>query len=187
MSVPEHTLYLPVLTQEDVKEEDDPFTPIDRLLDAEHQWETMGVPKSQLVSPAFTFSNSVVVEEEEIERAVPAKVARVFRPLLPWTQQWANYHIASRHAFTLYVELTPLCVFTCSLSNLQVRDTVDCSGLPGQRFAPPHRDASPISHGGPRSPCARARCERVVLYPSNLTDWHGPHSIFAQGFRLGRY
>ncbi|RPD60096.1 hypothetical protein L226DRAFT_535034 [Lentinus tigrinus ALCF2SS1-7] len=107
VSVPEHTLYLPVLTQEELDDDDDDaFVPIDRLLDAEHQWETMGVPKGKLVSPAFSFCKSAVIEEEEIERASPAKVARALRPLLPWTEQLSGYHLASRHAFTLFAILS---------------------------------------------------------------------------------
>ncbi|KAI0719298.1 hypothetical protein C8T65DRAFT_636226 [Cerioporus squamosus] len=107
IAVPEHTLYLPILTQEEFEEDDDDaFAPIDRLLDAEHQWETMGVPKGKLVSSAFSFSKSSVIEEEELERASPAKVARALRPLLPWTEQLSGYHLASRHAFTLFAILS---------------------------------------------------------------------------------
>ena len=99
--MPEHTLYLPILTQDELDDDDDAFAPIDCLLDAEHQWDAMLVPKNKLVSSAFTSSKSAVVEEEEIVRASPAKVARAFRPLLPSADQWSGYHPASRNAFTL--------------------------------------------------------------------------------------
>lgn len=107
MTVPNHTLYLPILHQDEVEEEDDidSFTPVDRLLDAEHQWDNLQVAPRRLVSHAFTSSRSAVVEEEEIERASPARVRRALQPLLPWTNQWSSYQLASRprHAFTLYV------------------------------------------------------------------------------------
>ncbi|KAI1796831.1 hypothetical protein LXA43DRAFT_984708 [Ganoderma leucocontextum] len=110
VTVPDHTLYLPVLHQDEVEEEDDidTFTPVDRLLDAEHQWDTLRVAKGRLVSRAFTSSGSTVVEEEEIERASPAKVRRALQPLLPWTNQWSSYHLASRprHAITLFAILS---------------------------------------------------------------------------------
>ena len=99
ISVPEHTLYLPVLYQDELEEEGQ--GPIDRLLDAEHQWDTLNVAKNCVVSRAFTSGASAVVEEEEIERASPARVGRALRPLLPWTEQWSGYQLASRHAFTL--------------------------------------------------------------------------------------
>lgn len=106
MSVPEHTLYLPVLAPEELDDEDEgegdeAFVPNDRLLDAEHQWELFRLPKRKLASSLIVSSKSAVIEEEEIERASPAKVARALRPLLPWTEQWSGYHVASRHAFTL--------------------------------------------------------------------------------------
>ena len=99
--IPDHTLYLPVLAQDEIEGDDDTSIPTDHLLEAERQWESMDVPESRVVSSAFAWSNSAVIEEEEIERASPVKVARLFRPLLPWTEQWASYHLASRHAFTL--------------------------------------------------------------------------------------
>ena len=78
------------------------------LLDAEYQWDAMDVPMNRIVSSAFTCSNTVVVDEEEIERASHAKVARLFKPILPLGQS-TSYHMASRHAFTLCVEwLLPL-------------------------------------------------------------------------------
>ncbi len=102
VAVPEHTLYLPILNPEESDDEDDDaLAPIDRLLDAEHQWEAMGLPKGKLVSSALSFSKSSVIEEEEIARASPSKVSRALRPLLPWTEQSSGYHLASRHAFTL--------------------------------------------------------------------------------------
>ncbi|KAI0749769.1 hypothetical protein C8Q80DRAFT_1119937 [Daedaleopsis nitida] len=105
-SVPEHTLYLPVLTQDELEDDEDTLSPIDRLLDAEHQWDSMLVPKSKLVSAAFTSSRSAVIEEEEIDSVPPARVARAFRPLLPWTEQWASRHLASRNAITLFAILS---------------------------------------------------------------------------------
>lgn len=97
--MPEHTLYLPVLTQDDLEDNEEPTASGDRLLDAEQQLDNMLVSRSGLVSAAF--STSTVVEEEEIERASSARVARAFRPLLPWTEQWSGYHLASRNAFTM--------------------------------------------------------------------------------------
>ncbi|RDX57279.1 hypothetical protein OH76DRAFT_1492399 [Lentinus brumalis] len=107
VAVPEHTLYLPILNPEESDDEDDDaLAPIDRLLDAEHQWEAMGLPKGKLVSSALSFSKSSVIEEEEIARASPSKVSRALRPLLPWTEQSSGYHLASRHAFTLFAILS---------------------------------------------------------------------------------
>ncbi|PIL35563.1 hypothetical protein GSI_02291 [Ganoderma sinense ZZ0214-1] len=110
VTVPNHTLYLPVLHQDEAEDEDDidSFTSGDRLLDAEHQWDSLQVAQSRLVSHAFTSSRSAVVEEEEIERAPPARVRRALQPLLPWTNQWSSYQLASRprHAFTLFAILS---------------------------------------------------------------------------------
>ncbi|KAI0775193.1 hypothetical protein BD413DRAFT_533905 [Trametes elegans] len=105
-SVPEHTLYLPVLTQEAFEDEDDLFETSDRLLDAEHNWESIGIPKHKLVSAAFSTGRATVVDEEEIERASPAKVARALRPLLPWTEAWTVQNLSSRHAITLFAILS---------------------------------------------------------------------------------
>ncbi|KAH9903041.1 hypothetical protein C8Q73DRAFT_721421 [Cubamyces lactineus] len=105
-AVREHTLYLPVLAQDGFDDEDDLFEPGDRLLDAEHQWESFGIPKDRIVSAAFSASESGVVEEEEIQRASPARVARVFRPLLPWTEAWSVQNLSSRHAITIFAILS---------------------------------------------------------------------------------
>ncbi|EJF64936.1 hypothetical protein DICSQDRAFT_100420 [Dichomitus squalens LYAD-421 SS1] len=105
--VPDHTLYLPVLhNQDELEKEGELTTSGDRLLDAEHQWDGFGIVRSRLISHAFTSGRSAVVEEEEIEEASPAKVRRALRPLLPWSEQWARYHLASRHAFTLFAILS---------------------------------------------------------------------------------
>ena len=90
---------MPILTQDELEDDEDSSVAGDRLLDAEHQLDNLLVPGSCLVSAAF--STSTVVEEEEIERASSARVARAFRPLLPWTEQWSGYHLASRNAFTM--------------------------------------------------------------------------------------
>ncbi|KAI0331898.1 hypothetical protein GY45DRAFT_1275211 [Cubamyces sp. BRFM 1775] len=105
-AVPEHTLYLPVLAQDAFDDEDDLFESGDRLLDAEHEWESFGIPKDRIVSAAFSASESGVVEEEEIQRASPARVARVFRPLLPWTEAWSVQNLSSRHAITIFAILS---------------------------------------------------------------------------------
>ncbi|KAH9945169.1 uncharacterized protein BXZ73DRAFT_86712 [Epithele typhae] len=101
----QHTLYLPVLSQleEDLSEKAETT---DRLLDAEQQWENMGVPASQLVSRAFTSTKSLVVEEDEIERASRMRVARYFKPLLPWSEHPTGYSLASRHTLTLIAILS---------------------------------------------------------------------------------
>ncbi|CDO78178.1 hypothetical protein BN946_scf184797.g4 [Trametes cinnabarina] len=99
--VPEHTLYLPLLAQDTFDEEDDLFESSDRLLDAEHQWESLRVSKDRIVSSAFAPGRSAVVEEEEIRRASPARVARALRPLLPWTDAWSMQNLSSRHALTI--------------------------------------------------------------------------------------
>ncbi|KAI0671759.1 hypothetical protein C8Q78DRAFT_1189589 [Trametes maxima] len=105
-AVPEHTLYLPVLTQNSLDDDDDLFEPGDRLLDAEHHWDTFGIPKGRVISAAFARSQSSIVEEEEIERASPVKVARALRPLLPWTEAWSIQNLSSRHAFTIFAILS---------------------------------------------------------------------------------
>ncbi|KAI0649094.1 hypothetical protein C8Q79DRAFT_948796 [Trametes meyenii] len=105
-AVPEHTLYLPVLTQDSLNDDDDLFGPGDRLLDAEHHWDTLGISKERVISAAFARSQSSVVEEEEIERASPVKVVRALRPLLPWTEAWSIQIISSRHAFTIFAILS---------------------------------------------------------------------------------
>ncbi|KAJ3014980.1 hypothetical protein NUW54_g1163 [Trametes sanguinea] len=69
--VPEHTLYLPVLTQDTFDEEDDLLESGDRLLDAEHQWDSLRIPKDKVISAAFVASKSAVVEEEEIRISHP--------------------------------------------------------------------------------------------------------------------
>ena len=112
--MPEHTLYLPVLAQDAFDDEDDLFESGDRLLDAEHEWESFGIPKDRIVSAAFSASESGVVEEEEIQRASPARVARVFRPLLPWTEAWSVQNLSSRHAITMLVALRRFSAFRCT-------------------------------------------------------------------------
>ncbi|KAI8980199.1 hypothetical protein BD414DRAFT_524014 [Trametes punicea] len=105
-TVPKHTLYLPVLSQDAFDEDDDLFELGDRLLDAEHQWESLGIPKDRTISVAFSASESAVVEEEEIQRASPARVARALRPLLPWTEAGSLQKLSSRHAFTIFAILS---------------------------------------------------------------------------------
>ncbi|OSD06592.1 hypothetical protein PYCCODRAFT_1431596 [Trametes coccinea BRFM310] len=104
--VPEHTLYLPVLTQDTFEEEDDLFESGDRLLDAEHQWDSLCIPKDRLISAVFAASKSAVVEEEEIRRAPARRVARALRPLLPWTEAWSVQTLSSRHALTIFAILS---------------------------------------------------------------------------------
>ncbi|OJT11447.1 hypothetical protein TRAPUB_11999 [Trametes pubescens] len=104
--VPEHTLYLPVLAQDTTEDDDDLFESSDRLLDAEHDWQVLGMPKSRTVSAFITAGKSSVVEEDDLERASPARVARAFRPLLPWTQAWSSQNLTSRHALTIFAILS---------------------------------------------------------------------------------
>lgn len=101
--MPEHTLYLPVLTQDTTEDDDDLFESSDRLLDAEQDWQLLGIPKNKTVSAFISAGKSTVVEEDDLERASPARVARAFRPLLPWTQVWSSQNLTSRHALTMYV------------------------------------------------------------------------------------
>ncbi|KAI0359845.1 hypothetical protein OH77DRAFT_1509141 [Trametes cingulata] len=106
-AVPEHTLYLPLLTQESLDDdEDDLLESGDRLLDAEHQWENLGVPKDRVISSKFIPGKSAVVDEDDIQRASPARVARALRPLLPWTEAWTVQTLTSRHAITIFAILS---------------------------------------------------------------------------------
>ncbi|KAI0635950.1 hypothetical protein C8Q77DRAFT_603858 [Trametes polyzona] len=105
-AVPEHTLYLPVLAPDALEDDDDVLDRSDRLLDAEQDWQLMCVPKERLVSAAFASGRSAVVEEDEIERASPTRVARALRPLLPWTEAWSVQYLTSRHAFTIFAILS---------------------------------------------------------------------------------
>ncbi|KAI0833500.1 hypothetical protein BC628DRAFT_1344021 [Trametes gibbosa] len=105
-AVPGHTLYLPVLAQNVLDDDDDLIESGDRLLDAEQEWQCMGIPKHRIISAAFTTGKSTVVEEDEIERASPTKVARALRPLLAWTEALSVQRLTSRHAFTIFAILS---------------------------------------------------------------------------------
>ncbi|KAH9849708.1 hypothetical protein C2E23DRAFT_838127 [Lenzites betulinus] len=105
-AVPGHTLYLPVLAQNTLDDDDELVESGDRLLDAEQDWQCMGIPRSCVISAAFTGGKSTVVEEDEIERASPTRVARALRPLLPWTEAWSVQNLKSRHAFTIFAILS---------------------------------------------------------------------------------
>lgn len=66
----EHTLYLPVLAQD--------ADPADKLIEAEQQWEILGVPRSKV---AMLTRGSTVLDQDDLERIKPMQLARVMRYL----------------------------------------------------------------------------------------------------------
>ncbi|TCD61669.1 hypothetical protein EIP91_008117 [Steccherinum ochraceum] len=77
-----HTLYLPVVVP-------NPLTLVDAstdyLLDAEQQWESLGIPSEKLTS--LSDWSTAVVDQEKIEAASPSQVYNAFRPLLKLQKQ----------------------------------------------------------------------------------------------------
>ncbi|KAI0367780.1 hypothetical protein BV20DRAFT_949452 [Pilatotrama ljubarskyi] len=169
-TVPEHTLYLPVLAPDSLDgDEDDLFESGDRLLDAEHQWGSLGIPKDRIISAGFTPGRSAVVDEDDIERASPARVARVLRPLLPWTDAWSVQNLTSRHAITIFAILSIVLGYLIngSLPSASVgrRPSPTMEVIPAPRSLPP----TPVvnmsaSIAGPTS-------SAMALVPSSLKDF----------------
>ncbi|KZT00816.1 uncharacterized protein LAESUDRAFT_816283 [Laetiporus sulphureus 93-53] len=101
LSLPEHTLYLPVVAQR-LSMEGVPHS-ADQLFDAEQQWETLHIPRNKVarLSPFYT-----VIEREEVERSVPRYVARVLRPLFARSDRKPAQTFPSRHALTILAVLS---------------------------------------------------------------------------------
>lgn len=95
ITLPEHTVYLPVLMTSSLSAD------TDCLLEAEQQWEAQAIPSAQLTS--FSTHASPVVEQETLEQATPQQVAHAFRPLLPASAKNAVIPKVSPNALTMCV------------------------------------------------------------------------------------
>ncbi|PCH42173.1 hypothetical protein WOLCODRAFT_137744 [Wolfiporia cocos MD-104 SS10] len=113
--LPEHTLYLPVLTQ-GFGVADVPHS-ADQLLDAEQHWETLGIPFGK-VAPLAT-GQSAVLEQEEIDHASAKQIARALRPLFATADRKPAHKLPSKHAFTIFAVLSVVlgCVMKGSFSS----------------------------------------------------------------------
>lgn len=74
-----HTLYLPIVVPSPMNMVD-VFASTDYLLDAEQQWESLGIPSDRLTS--LSDWSTAVVDQEKLEAASPSQFNTAFRPLL---------------------------------------------------------------------------------------------------------
>ena len=96
----EHDFYIPILTSPS-----DPvhtlLSSIDPALEAERQWEEMGIPTQQLTP--FSHASSPIVDEDVLARASPAQVQRVFKALTPALSSKKPTAQVSAYAISMYV------------------------------------------------------------------------------------
>ncbi|EMD34070.1 hypothetical protein CERSUDRAFT_117582 [Gelatoporia subvermispora B] len=96
ITLPEHTLYLPVLAQSLAVLD----LPSDQLLDAEQQWELIGIPQSKLAR--LSRYSSSVIDQDELERARPLQVSRALRPLFADSVSKQSRGLISKHTLTIF-------------------------------------------------------------------------------------
>ncbi|KAH9949910.1 hypothetical protein B0H21DRAFT_725212 [Amylocystis lapponica] len=137
-SVPEHTLYLPVLAQ-NFTVVDLPYSP-DQLLDAEQQWELLGIPRTKRA--VLSRGSSSVIDQEELERARPLQVCRAFQPLLDRPQRRIIQRRSSTHAFTIFAVLSIVlgCVLNGSFTGVTHTPTVTTPTV----VTTPHQEQQPM-------------------------------------------
>ncbi|CAL1716716.1 unnamed protein product [Somion occarium] len=79
LTLPEHTLYLPIVLPNPLATVD-VFASTDYLLDAEQQWDSCGVSSGKLTS--LSEWSMPVVDHEKIEQASPERIHQALQPLL---------------------------------------------------------------------------------------------------------
>ncbi|KAI0091177.1 hypothetical protein BDY19DRAFT_991750 [Irpex rosettiformis] len=102
ISLPEHTVYLPIIMTH-TPSLVDTLEPTDYLLEAEQQWEAQGITSSQLTP--FSQHRSPVVEQETLEKATVQQVGQAFRPLFPASAKGATPKV-SANALTIFAILS---------------------------------------------------------------------------------
>lgn len=96
----EHTLYLPIMTSSPLSLVDF-LSSTDYLLEAEQQWEELGVPTHKLTS--LSDFSSPVVDQERIERATPGQVQHALKPLTLTPSAKKTATQVSAYAISMYV------------------------------------------------------------------------------------
>ncbi|OCH95391.1 hypothetical protein OBBRIDRAFT_788275 [Obba rivulosa] len=130
LTLPEHTVYLPVLAQS-LTLLDLPSS--DRLLDAEQQWDALGIPRSKLA--VFSRGSSSVIDQDELERTRPLQVARALRPMFAASVSKQSRRLISKHTLTIFAMVSVMIGYVVH-------------GSLGPSGAPPLPVTAPPSLGG---------------------------------------
>lgn len=129
ISMFEHTLYLPIMTSSPLSLVDF-LSSTDYLLEAEQQWEELGVSTHKLTS--LSDFSSPVVDQERIERATPGQVQHALKPLTLTPSAKKTATQVSAYAISMYVVSFFIALQRPDVG-FQYGSTFDCAGMHSPR------------------------------------------------------